>query len=314
MLRDKFFAVIIILTFSILMYNCSENKQDMPINKSSKLRVTSTTGMITDALNNIAGDKIELVATICGPGIDPHSYIPTTRDIVNINSSDLIIYNGLNLEAKMGEILGSQGKDKAFAIGTAIPKDSLINNSEKSNILDYDPHVWNSPMLWIYSLNMLIDVLVEKDPENADFYKTNGEKYINDIKEAYDYAKAKYSEIPQNRRVLISEHDAFQYFAKAYDFQVMSVLGMNTDSEAGIRVIQQLSDFVVANQVKSAFIETIINQKGIQALQNAVKSKKWEIKIAEKPLYSDALGQNPPTDTFIGTIIYNADVIHEALK
>lgn len=307
------YLLLVVLVLSLL--SCSEDKSDLASKDGqTKLKVTSTTGMITDALKSIAGDKIELVATICGPGIDPHSYIPTTKDIVNISASDLIIYNGLNLEAKMGEILGSQGKGKAYAIGDAIPKDSLINNSEKSDILDYDPHVWNDPMLWLYSINMLIDVLVEKDPQNSDFYKTNGKRYIDEIKKAYEYAKNKYSEIPQKQRVLISEHDAFQYFAKAYDFQVKSVLGMNTDSEAGIKVIQELSDYVVNNQVKSAFIETIINQKGIQALQNAVKSKKWDIKIADKPLYSDALGQNSPTDTFIGTIIYNADVIAEALK
>ena len=303
---------IILITFFLL--NCTDDKPIENADGTKKLKVTSTTGMITDALKSIAGDKIELVATICGPGIDPHSYIPTTKDIVNINKSDLIIYNGLNLEAKMGEILGSQGKDKAFAIGNAIPVDSLINNSDKSDILDYDPHVWNDPMLWIYSLNMLVDVLVDKDPTNAEFYRENGKKYIDEVIQAYNYAKEKFSQIPKNQRVLISEHDAFQYFAKAYDFQVMSVLGMNTDSEAGIRVIQELSDYVVKNKVKSAFIETIINQKGIQALHNAVMSKNWDLKIAEKPLYSDALGQSPPTDTFVGTIIYNADVILEALK
>ncbi len=306
--------VAVILTGILALVSCTENKQESTNNKSVKLKVTSTTGMITDALLNIAGDKIELIATICGPGIDPHSYIPTTKDIVNISKSDIIIYNGLNLEAKMGEILGSQGKDKAFAIGEAIPTDSLINNSEVSDILDYDPHVWNDPKLWINSVDMLVEVLSDKDPDNASFYRENGKKYIASILEAYEYAKAKYAEIPRNQRVLISEHDAFQYFAKAYDFDVMSVLGMNTDSEAGIKVIQELSDYVVKNKVKSAFVETIINHKGIQALQNAVKSKKWDLNIADKPLYSDALGQESPTDTFIGIIKYNADVIHEALK
>jgi manganese/zinc/iron transport system substrate-binding protein len=308
---NKFTFFILSIVFFV---SCGNKEEDLSQNNETKLKVTSTTGMITDALNYIAGDKIELVATICGPGIDPHSYIPTTQDIVNISKSDLIIYNGLNLEAKMGDILSQQGKNKAFAIGTAIPIDSLINNSQKSDILDYDPHVWNDPMLWIYSINMLVDVLAEKDTANADFYRKNGENYILDIKTAYLYAKAKYAEIPKNRRVLISEHDAFQYFAKAYDFDVRSVLGMNTDTEAGVKVLQELSDYVVKNQVKSVFVETIINHKGIQALQNAVNSKKWNLKIAEKPLYSDALGQNPPTNTFIGIIKYNADVINEALK
>lgn len=311
MIKLKYLSLILIAFF---LLNCSEEKPKENIKDTTKLQVTSTTGMITDALKKIAGDKIELIATICGPGIDPHSYIPTTKDIVNINKSDLIIFNGLNLEAKMGDILGSQGKDKAFAIGEAIPKDSLINNSVKSDILDYDPHVWNNPMLWIYSLNMLVDILVQKDPVNEEFYRQNGKKYIDEVIQAYKYAKDKYAQIPQNQRVLISEHDAFQYFAKAYDFQVMSVLGMNTDSEAGIKVIQELSDYVVKNKVKSAFIETIINHRGIQALQNSVKSKNWDLKIAEKPLYSDALGQQPPTDTFVGIIIYNADVILEALR
>ncbi len=280
----------------------------------NKLKVTATTGMIADALKFIAADKIELVTTICGPGIDPHSYIPTTKDIVNISKSDLIFYNGLNLEAKMGEILGSQGKDKAFALGEAIPKDSLINNSDKSVILDYDPHVWNNPLLWINAIDRLVEILVEKDSVNADFYKKNSELYIKSITEAYNYAKDKYSQLPKNQRVLVTEHDAYQYFAQIYDFQVKSVLGMNTDSEAGIKVIQELSNFVVANKIKAAFIETIINHKGIQALQNSVRSKNWELKITEQPLYSDALGQTAPTDTYVGTIIYNADVIYEALK
>ncbi len=310
----KLLIKLFLLFFLVTLLSCNNKQDKNQSTDDSKLKVTSTTGMITDALQFIAGDKIELVATICGPGIDPHSYIPTTRDIVNIEKSDLIIYNGLNLEAKMGDIFAKLDKKKAYAIGEAIPQEQLINNSEKSDILDYDPHVWNDPMLWLFSLNMLINVLVEKDSANAEHYKTKGAEYIEQIKDAYNYAKSKFDIIPPNQRVLISEHDAFQYFAKAYGFQVRSILGMNTDTEAGVKTIQELTNYIVDNKIKAVFAETIINHKGIQALVNSAKNRKWELKIADKPLYSDALGQKPPTDTFVGIIKYNADVLYDVLK
>jgi manganese/zinc/iron transport system substrate-binding protein len=309
MIAKNLFLVILI---SVLFFSCTENNDEKL--SDEKLKVTSTTGIITDALEYIAGDKIEIVATICGPGIDPHSYIPTTQDIININNSDLILYNGLNLEAKMGDIFESLEKSKAIALADAIPKDSLINNSTKSDILDFDPHIWNDPLLWINSVNLLINVLSEKMPENKELFRKKGNEYIENLKSAYNYAKSKYDLLPVNQRVIISEHDAFQYFARAYNFEVHSVLGMNTDTEAGIKTIQDLTDYIVKNKIKSLFAETIINHRGIQALVNSSNNRGWEINIADQPLYSDALDKNPPRNSLTGIMKYNADVIYEALK
>jgi manganese/zinc/iron transport system substrate-binding protein len=290
---------------------CSSDKGDTVT--TGKLKIVATTGMIEDAIRNIAGDNVEIIKVICGPGVDPHTYVPTISDAQAIKRADLVFYNGVGLEAKMGEIIASKGESFAIAVGDAIPLDSLIDINPDDNIEDFDPHVWNNPLIWKYSIQRIIDVLVEKDPENANYYKDNGADYLSEVYEAYNYALFKYKQIPVQKRILVTGHDAFRYFSRAYDFKVKAVHGITTETEAGIKELQELAEFVAENKVDVLFFETMVNTKSVEALRNAVLSRNHQIRISDKPLYSDALGDVPPVNTYVGIIRYNADLIHDEL-
>ncbi len=304
----KYSLILAILVFA----GCSSDSDDT--GSSGRLKIVATTGMIEDAIRNIAGDNVEIIKVICGPGVDPHTYVPTISDAQAIKQADLVFYNGVGLEAKMGEIIASKGEPFAIAVGDAIPIDSLIDINPEDNIEDYDPHVWNNPLIWKYAIQKIIDVLVERDPTNANYYKDYGAEYLSDVFEAYNYALFKYKQIPVHKRVLVTGHDAFRYFSRAYDFRVKAVHGITTETEAGIKELQELAEFVTENKVDVLFFETMVNTKSVEALANAVLSRNHPIRISDKPLYSDALGDVPPVNTYIGIIRYNADLIHDELS
>ncbi|MBE2188418.1 MAG: zinc ABC transporter substrate-binding protein [Candidatus Kapabacteria bacterium] len=310
-MKINFAKFIFVLLASVLVLSCS--KEESKPENTGKLKIVATTGMIDDAIKNIAGDRVEIIKVICGPGVDPHSYVPSVSDAEAIMKADLVFYNGVGLEAKMGEILASKGSEKSIAIGNAIPKDSLIDINPDDNIEDYDPHIWNNPLIWKYSIQRIIDVLVEKDPLNANFYKDNGADYLRDVFDAYNYALYKYQQIPAENRILVTGHDAFRYFSRAYSFEVKAVHGITTETEAGIKELRELADYVVEKKVHVLFFETMVNNKSVEALRNAVQSRNHEIQISDKPLYSDALGDESPVDTYIGIIKYNADLIQNEL-
>lgn len=303
-------SLLILITFALFAACSTDNKDIQP---SGKLKIVATTGMIDDAIKNIAGDKVEIIKVICGPGVDPHSYVPSVSDAEAIMKADLVFYNGVGLEAKMGDILASKGSDKAISVGAAIPIDSLIDINPDDKIEDFDPHVWNNPLIWKHSIQKIIDVLVENDPINANHYRDLGGDYLRDVFDAYNYALFKYQQIPQQKRILVTGHDAFRYFSRAYDFSVKAVHGITTETEAGIKELRELADFVVENKVDVLFFETMVNTKSVEALRNAVQSRQHKISISDKPLYSDALGDVSPVDTYIGIIKYNADLIHDEL-
>lgn len=295
---------------AILFAACSSTST----NTSGKLEIVATTGQIYDALQNIGGDSIYLHPSLCGPGDNPHDYSATTQDIQNMSNADIVFYNGYKLEEQMQEILEQMGEDKAIPVSRDVPEERLIRWQEEDKVTGFDPHIWNDLESWILCIETMSEIMAGKDAKNANYYRNNAEIYTQKILEMHEYAISELKQIPPENRVLVSSHDAFNYFARAYNLEAIAIMGISTTTEAGVKRIQDLANYIVEKQVKTIFMETSVNPKGIEALKEAVAAKDTEIQIAEQPLYSDALAPTPPADTYLGMVKSNVDVIVAGLK
>ena len=306
----KYFGFILgfILCITFLV---SCNKSENTADSSQKLKITTTTTMLKDLIQTIGGDKVEVI-NLMGEGVDPHLYNASAGDVEKLANADVIIYGGLHLEGKMGDIFGkleNSGKN-ILDVGSTLDKNLLIFEAENTP----DPHVWFNTDLWLLEAEAVAAKLSDADPENKEYYMSNLESYKKEINDLTGYIVRRINEIPESKRVLITAHDAFGYFAKQFGLEVKSIQGISTDSEAGTKDISELADFIVKREIKAVFIESSVPRKTIESLQEAVKARGWEVKIGGE-LYSDSLGDKEhDTDTYIKTVKKNVDVITEALK
>jgi manganese/zinc/iron transport system substrate-binding protein len=280
--------------------------------RDSKMKVVTTTGMIADAVLNVAGDSMEVEA-LMGPGVDPHLYKATQGDLKKLTNADLVLYNGLLLEGKMGEVLNKLGRIKpVVAVGNAIDSTLLLG----SPIYDdaYDPHVWFDVNLWKQVVIRVQESLQEHDPVNTDFYSNNASHYLKRLDSLHRQVHAQISQIPDSQRVLITAHDAFEYFGRAYNIEVRGLQGLSTLTEFGLRDITDLVSFIIERKVKAVFIETSISERSIQAVVEGCKQKGHDVYIGGS-LFSDAMGnKNTPEGTYIGMVHANVLTITQALK
>ena len=306
----KYFGFILgfILCITFLV---SCNKSENTADSSQKLKITTTTTMLKDLIQTIGGDKVEVI-NLMGEGVDPHLYNASAGDVEKLANADVIIYGGLHLEGKMGDIFGkleNSGKN-ILDVGSTLDKNLLMFEAENTP----DPHVWFNTDLWLLEAEAVAAKLSDADPENKEYYMSNLESYKKEINDLTGYIVRRINEIPESKRVLITAHDAFGYFAKQFGLEVKSIQGISTDSEAGTKDISELADFIVKREIKAVFIESSVPRKTIESLQEAVKARGWEVKIGGE-LYSDSLGDKEhDTDTYIKTVKKNVDVITEALK
>jgi len=298
----------------ILAFSCSQGGgSGSSEGGNEKLKVVSTTTMLTDLLKQLAGDKIELKG-LMGPGVDPHLYKASEGDVSKLFNADVIIYNGLHLEGKMVDLfekMQKQGK-KTIAIAQAIPKSELIDVDGSSS--HFDPHIWFSVSNWKSVSVFVVDKLMEIDPGNANHYKSNLEKYLNELEALEVYNADKIEQVPQNKRVLITAHDAFEYFGREYGFEVKGLQGISTVSEAGAADVKNLANFIAERKIPALFIESSVSHRNIEALQAAVKSRGYNVIIGGE-LFSDALGSAGTAEgTYIGMYKHNIKTITDALK
>jgi manganese/zinc/iron transport system substrate-binding protein len=275
------------------------------------IRVVTTVGMIADITQNVGGERVE-VTGLMGPGVDPHLYKASEGDVTRMAEADVIFYNGLHLEAKMGEVLEKiEGRVETVAVTQGIDQSTLLAPPEFKGA--YDPHVWFDVTLWMKAAEQVRNTLVEMDPDHADLYRSNAESYLAELDELHGYVKAEAERVPEEQRVLITAHDAFNYFGRAYDFEVRGLQGISTASEAGTADVQALADFIVENRIPAIFVESSVPPRTIEAVQAAVRSKGFEVEIGGE-LFSDAMG-NPgtPEGTYIGMVRHNIDTIVSAL-
>jgi manganese/zinc/iron transport system substrate-binding protein len=274
-------------------------------------RVTTTVGMVHDIVVNVAGEKAEVVA-LMRPGVDPHLYKPTRDDVAHLMRADIVFYSGLKLEGRLADTLEKLAARKpVHAVTRLIAPGFLLSPDGFEG--HPDPHVWMDVTAWIDATRAVADALAEFDPANADQYRRNADDYLNRLRALDEYARRSIESIPQGARVLITSHDAFNYFGRAYGLTVMGVQGLSTESEAGLRRINQLVDFLVENDVRAVFVESSVPTKNIEALIEGARSRGHVVRIGGE-LFSDAMGDLGTYEgTYIGMIDHNVTLVTRGL-
>jgi len=286
--------------------------QSGKIDDDGRLKVVATTGMIGDAVTNIAGDNVKL-STLMGPGVDPHLYKATKGDIDNLNAADIIIYNGLYLEAKMAEIFSRMGTTKITLAVGAVISDSLLRFPTEFEGHP-DPHIWFDLSLWERAVEEVMTSLSMLDSTNADQYRANGAAYLDSIRNLHGWVIEQIALIPEDQRILVTAHDAFGYFGRAYDMEVKGLQGISTVSEAGLYDVTRMVDMLVEREIRAVFVESSVPRKAIEAVVNGCRERGHEISIGGE-LFSDAMGEaGTPDGTYLGMVRHNVNTIVNALK
>jgi manganese/zinc/iron transport system substrate-binding protein len=278
-----------------------------------KIHVVSTVGMIADAAANVGGERVQAEA-LMGPGIDPHLYRATAGDVKKLEGADVIFYGGLELEGRMTDIfvkMAGRGI-RTVAVSEKAPPDQLREPPEFAG--KYDPHIWFDVMLWKTAVEAVRDELSSLDPGSADLYKANAEKYLAQLDELDAYVKGRIQEIPKERRMLVTAHDAFGYFGRRYGMEVLGIQGTSTAAEASAETIRRLAGVIAERKIPAIFVESSVPKGTIEALQKAVQARGWQIRIGGQ-LFSDAMGKaGTPEGTYIGMVRHNVDTMAEALR
>jgi manganese/zinc/iron transport system substrate-binding protein len=277
-------------------------------------QVLCTIGMITDIVRNIAGDYAQ-VEGIIGEGVDPHLYKPTRSDVVKLSAADLVFYNGLMLEGKMTDVLvsvASSGKPvKAVTEAILENSDYLMQKEDDSTYTD--PHVWMDVRGWMQAVTVVAETLSSFDPAHADIYAANAAAYTNQLEALDAYAQKAIGSIPESKRVLVTAHDAFNYLGRATGLTVRGIQGVSTESEAGVRDLEDLVNFIVEQQIPAVFVETSVADKNVRALVEGANARGHGVRIGGA-LFSDAMGQAGTYEgTYIGMIDSNITTITRAL-
>jgi manganese/zinc/iron transport system substrate-binding protein len=276
------------------------------------INAVTTTGMITDIVENVGGERIQ-VTGLMGPGVDPHLYKATAGNVTELMNADIIFYNGLHLEAQLGEVLEQMhSRTVIVAVSDGIDRAYLLAPLEFEGA--YDPHIWMDVSLWMEAVRAVRDSLVELDPAHTEIYQSNASRYLAELEVLHQYVQSQAAKVAPDQRILITAHDAFNYFGRAYGFEVRGLQGISTVSEASTADVQDLAAFIVERRVPALFIETSVPTRTIDAVRAAVQAQGFAVRLGGE-LFSDALG-NPgtPEGTYIGMVRHNIDTIIDALS
>ncbi len=278
-----------------------------------KLKITATTGMITDVVQQVGGEYVE-ASGLMGAGIDPHLYKASQGDVKKLDDADVIFYNGLHLEGKMAEMFEALEKRKPTIAVSSYLKEEQLHAAPGQSQGGHDPHIWFNVKLWISAAEVIRDTLAEKDSAHASYYKERAAAYIKELEKLDTYAREQIALIPEASRILVTAHDAFGYFGEAYGLTVTGLQGMNTMSEYGSKDVSKLRDYLVENNIKAVFIESSVPKKSIESVIEGARQLGHEVKIGGE-LYSDAMGDAGTVEgTYIGMVKHNVDTIVAALK
>jgi manganese/zinc/iron transport system substrate-binding protein len=279
--------------------------------QSGTRTVVATTGMVADAVRQVGGSRVKVVQ-LMGAGVDPHSYRQTRSDIAQLVRADMVVWHGLYLEAQMEAFLLDLGKRKAVAaLGEAVPVHRRRAHDEYPN--RFDPHVWMDPRLWRFVVDAARDALSKFDPGGAGTYAANAAKHLEAIDRLAAYSDQVLATVPAERRVLVTAHDAFNYFGRAYGYAVEGIQGISTESEAGLKRIQELVDLIVQKKLSAVFVESSVADRNVRALIEGAAARGHKV-IVGGELFSDAMGPDGTYEgTYIGMIDHNVTVVARAL-
>lgn len=277
------------------------------------LRVVTTTSMVTDLVRQVAGEHA-VVDGLMGPGVDPHLYKPTAGDVLKLQRAELVFYSGLVLEGKMTDVFTKLARTKrqVYAVTEAIPVEQLLQPAEFAG--HYDPHVWFDVRLWRACVATVVEGLGAADPERQEEYARRGAALEARLDELHAWALAKAAELPEERRILVTSHDAYNYFGRAYGFTVVGLQGISTATEAGLADVARLADFIRLKEVKAIFVESSVSPATIQRV--AADSG---VRIGGE-LFSDAMGTPGQIEhgydlgTYEGMVKHNLNTIVGALR
>lgn len=298
----------ILLALSLLLMTLAGSRAEA----RNPLSIVTTIAMVGDITQNVAGDRADVIF-LMGSGVDPHLYKTTRSDVSRMLRADAIFYNGLLLEGKMTDALvrvATRGKP-VFAVTELIDEAFLLQPPEFEG--HADPHVWMDPTAWTKAVEVVRDRLVELDPASAGTFKTNADMYLQKLERLDAYAREVLNSVPESKRILVTAHDAFAYFGRRYGFEVMGIQGISTESEAGLKRIEELVNVLVDRDIPAVFVESTIPRRSVEALIAGAQSRGHTVEVGGE-LFSDAMGK-PGTyeGTYIGMIDHNVTTIARAL-
>lgn len=275
------------------------------------MTILATTNIVASTVQDIAGPDFEVI-TLMGPGVDPHTYMPTPGDVDRIESADLVFYNGLGLEGRLERILQSlfDSGRHVFAIAESVQRDQLLTTAVEGQ---YDPHIWMDPTLWAQTIDQIVTALSLAIPERAKEFKQRGEEYKETLNDLDYQVETVLKSVPASRRVLITSHDAFRYFGDRYDFEVHGIQGVSTDTEAGAGDLRSLARLIQERGIPAIFTETSVSPATINALVESTGNGTSSVSIGGT-LYSDSLGPDGSgADNYVGMILHNAMTVSSSL-
>lgn len=291
-------------------HGAAARKSWPPFAGKHPMKAVCTTGMVADVVRRVGGQWLT-VEQMMGEGVDPHLFKATPDTIASLANADAVFYSGLHLEGRMAESFENMAeRQPVVAVTSSIPVERLISVGSGS----YDPHVWFDVELWSGTIESVRTFLGEFDPVHRTDFDTNAAAYLTELKALDTECRKQLEAIPKDSRVLVTAHDAFHYFGRAYGVEVKAIQGVSTDTEAGLREINALVDFIVARKIKAVFIEASVNDRNVRNLVEGCRSKGHEVKIGGE-LFSDSMGAPGTSEgTYAGMIHHNVQVIASALK
>lgn len=282
--------------------------------EEERMNVVATTGMVADTVRVIGGDAVN-VKQLMGEGVDPHLYRITQNDIRALAGADAVFWNGLHLEAQMEEFLARlKERRPVFAVGEAVPVGVLTPDGETDEGRKLsDPHIWMDPLLWRHVSDAVVTALVSLKPEDEAEFRKRGAAFAEELVQLRQYGEALIGSVPDGSRILVTAHDAFGYFGKAYDLEVAAVQGISTESEAGLKAIEDLVDLLVTRKIIGVFAETSVSDRSMRALIEGAAARNWTVNLGDS-LFSDAMGKTgTPEGTYLGMIEHNIQAITKGL-
>jgi manganese/zinc/iron transport system substrate-binding protein len=276
-----------------------------------RLRVVTTVGMLADMAHEVGGECVTVTA-LMGPGVDPHLYRASASDVTKLRDADVILYGGLNLEGRMSEVLERLRRQvTTLAVLEALPRSRLLDHPTYRG--HFDPHAWMDPGLWADAVAAVAEVLAGERPECRDAIEERTVVYVGRLQALDSWVRETVASIPEPTRALVTAHDAFHYFGRAYGVEVVGIQGVSTEAEASLADLRQVAELVARRRIPAVFVESSVNPRNIEAVQAAVRDRGWDVRIGGQ-LFSDAMGAAGTWQgTYIGMIRSNVETLAAAL-
>jgi manganese/zinc/iron transport system substrate-binding protein len=276
------------------------------------LKVTCTTGIVADAARTVGSGHVQVTA-LMGPGVDPHLYKASEGDLRRLEEARLILYNGLNLEGKMGDLFVRMSRTRAtVAVSEGVP-DTLLREPPEF-LGHYDPHIWFDVSLWRRAVERTRDALIEADAAHRAEFQANAAAYLDTLDALHAWCREQIATIPRERRVLVTAHDAFGYFGRAYDIDVVGLQGISTVTEFGLADVRRIVELITRRRVKAVFVESSVPRRSIDAVVQGCRARGHQVQVGGT-LYSDAMGADGTAEgTYPGMVRANVRTIVEALR